>query len=119
VRPFSAILLLAWFGAGLIAPAFAAGGDSNLPACCRRDGKHHCAMPGPESAPGAAIQAVCPAFPLAGAAPAHGRIAAFRPCSAGFSVIRIEGAERILADALAPSPFSRARQKRGPPALLS
>jgi hypothetical protein len=35
---------LSLFGFALLLPAFSGGGDSDLPACCRRDGKHHCAM---------------------------------------------------------------------------
>ncbi|MBV9037634.1 MAG: hypothetical protein JO182_24295 [Acidobacteriaceae bacterium] len=37
-------LLLAVFSLGLIAPAFNNGPESKLPACCQRNGKHHCAM---------------------------------------------------------------------------
>ena len=46
VRRLLAILLLAVFALPLCAPLFAAGGipDSALPACCRRNGKHHCMM---------------------------------------------------------------------------
>jgi hypothetical protein len=41
------LALLIAFGAPFVAPIFAATSDSqtNLPACCRRHGKHHCAMP--------------------------------------------------------------------------
>ena len=40
------ILLLAVFGWLFVAPllASAQGGDAGLPACCRRNGAHHCAM---------------------------------------------------------------------------
>jgi hypothetical protein len=37
-------LLLAVFSLGLITPAFASLAESNLPACCRRAGIHHCSM---------------------------------------------------------------------------
>ena len=39
-----ATFLLVWFSFSLIAPAVFANRQSDLPACCRRDGKHHCAM---------------------------------------------------------------------------
>ncbi len=41
-----AILLLAVFSLPLALPAFTAaqGGEAGLPACCRRNGAHHCAM---------------------------------------------------------------------------
>jgi hypothetical protein len=44
LRRISAIVLLALFSFSLIGPELlSADSDSNLPACCRRDGKHHCA----------------------------------------------------------------------------
>jgi hypothetical protein len=41
-----AIALLAVFGLPFVSPLFAITSMSgtNLPACCRRDGKHHCVM---------------------------------------------------------------------------
>lgn len=50
MRRILAILLLVVFGMPFVQPIFALAGsgsvsDANLPACCRRDGKHHCAMP--------------------------------------------------------------------------
>lgn len=45
MRRALAILLVTLFSLPLIAPAFAsAPDDSQLPACCRRGGKHQCAM---------------------------------------------------------------------------
>jgi len=43
VRRFSAILLLALLSFSLLTPALASDSNSKLPACCRRQGKHHCA----------------------------------------------------------------------------
>jgi len=45
-RRILAITLLIAFGFPLFAPVFAATADpeANLPACCRSNGKHHCAM---------------------------------------------------------------------------
>jgi len=43
LRRVFAILLIALFSFSLISPALSADSDSNLPACCRRTGKHHCA----------------------------------------------------------------------------
>ncbi len=42
-------LLLALFSFPLIAQAFALNPAPSLPACCRRAGAHHCAMPGPDT----------------------------------------------------------------------
>jgi hypothetical protein len=46
VRRLLSLVLLAVFSLPLILPALALGQgpDSNLPACCRRNGKHHCMM---------------------------------------------------------------------------
>lgn len=46
MRRFLAILLLLTFGSFLSEPLVAASSDqfANLPACCRRNGKHHCTM---------------------------------------------------------------------------
>jgi len=47
VRRFTAILILALLGAFYAVPllhAVSTDPESGLPACCRRHGKHHCAM---------------------------------------------------------------------------
>ncbi len=45
MRRALAAMLVVLFSFPLIAPALASGpNDSQLPACCRRNGKHHCAM---------------------------------------------------------------------------
>jgi hypothetical protein len=44
LKRVSAILLLTLFSLTLISPALFGDTESNLPACCRRDGKHHCAL---------------------------------------------------------------------------
>jgi hypothetical protein len=63
----SAILLLAVFSFSLLIPAFNSDRDANLPACCRRDGKHHCSksIGGDDFNSGASFQAnaKCPMHP--------------------------------------------------------
>jgi hypothetical protein len=44
MRRATAITLLLLFGWLLAAPLLAADPERNLPPCCRRHGKHHCAM---------------------------------------------------------------------------
>ena len=46
MRRTIALALTVIFSLTLIVPAFGSGADPNLPACCRRNGKHHCMMRG-------------------------------------------------------------------------
>lgn len=124
-RAWAAILVVL-FSYPLIAPAFASSPvDSQLPACCRRDGKHHCAMQMADMEVGnipsglTTVSEKCPWAPFA-----HGPLMlphSFTPSPhrtiAGLShgpalVVRAaEAGYRISAD--------RTRHKRGPPRLLS
>ncbi len=124
MRRYLAIALAVIFGYTLIAPALALGGSSQLPACCRRDGKHHCSMimetSGAESASRErqidAPPLRCPLFPSATApshavafVPAHAAsFAGTAPPSAIFS--SIEAGRRVSAE--------RGFRKRGPPPCL-
>jgi len=58
VQRLKAILLLALFAASLIPPATNFTAAAKLPACCRRDGRHHCAMLAQAVASGAASSVV-------------------------------------------------------------
>lgn len=69
MRRVCATLLLGLFSFLLGSPLLIADTDSNLPACCRRLGQHHCAMPTPESSGPALHAARCASFPNALAAP--------------------------------------------------
>jgi len=68
-----AILLLVFVSFSLISPEAFATSDSTLPACCRRDGKHHCAsmykahQQQPASSPVVKSGRQCSSFPTAGA----------------------------------------------------
>jgi hypothetical protein len=123
MRRAFAILLVLVFSLPLIAPAFASAPDEwQLPACCRRDGKHHCAMKMEVGNIPSTFQVVsekCPyspfnhgplTLPHAFAAPADSAFST--PASGTAAIVReAEAGYRISAD--------RARHKRGPPALLS
>src|SRR5579863_4943018 len=72
MRRALAFLLAALFSFELIAPALLADAASDLPACCRRNGKHHCAMADgsgdDSSAPSLkALGSKCPFFPKSAA----------------------------------------------------
>lgn len=66
MRRLLAILLLAAFGLPAVAPLLAQtqDPDRNLPACCRRNGAHHCALGmAAQTSNAPTIAARCPAFP--------------------------------------------------------
>lgn len=123
VRRASAILLLLLFSLPLIAPALASTpDDAQLPACCRRDGKHHCAMNMEVGSIPSGFHVVserCPYSPFthgplmpphAFAAPADSAFAS--PAFGTTNLVReVEAGYRISAD--------RTRHKRGPPQNLA
>jgi hypothetical protein len=124
MRRALAIFLLVGFSFPLIAPLFASGpSESSLPACCRRDGKHHCTMgatmEGQVPSSDRTITERCPYAPFAGLAlmlphafaAAHRSIAAAGPAGPAAMVGDALAGYRISAD--------RTRQKRGPPSHLS
>ena len=70
VRRLLAISLLLLFNLPLVSPLFAltATSDANLPACCRRNGAHHCNMQMPSASASndpafSSIPEKCPAYP--------------------------------------------------------
>jgi len=70
MRRAPATLLLAVFSFSLIGPALWENGSADLPACCRRDGQHHCAMMNVDRDAGPAVRLAttrCPFFPTCGA----------------------------------------------------
>jgi len=70
MRRLLSILLAIGLGLGpavmaLPANVLAAGDDSGLPACCRRNGVHHCTMPAPGGETSVSAPASCPYMPHA------------------------------------------------------
>jgi hypothetical protein len=123
MRRAPALFLIALFSVSLIAPAlFASDPYANLPACCRRDGKHHCAMIAAmiAGASGPALKTgTCADFPLAKLGPAA-PTSGFASSAAG--ICGLEAAHRGLDTHAQPfdhSSYSRAGQKRGPPVTLA
>jgi hypothetical protein len=124
MRRVPAILLVFLFGFSLIGPALFVDAESNLPACCRRDGKHHCGMLDRDmvetSSSGPALDVLrtkCPLFPSGGAVlPNYGVALPGAPRMAAISI-----AVAILSPAQAEAGYrislNRAHHKRGPPAL--
>src|SRR5882757_2391497 len=132
VRRIFSILLLVFFGLPIVSPllAMTTDAEAGLPACCRRNGAHHCMMnmgtgthvgnsSGDRGTPHLAVLTEkCPYTPQAPAT-GHPDLLALDPSSAIFAEIvshpagiaQTESRRRIAQD--------RSRQKRGPPAALS
>ena len=122
VRRLLAISLLFLFSLPLISPLLGDDAEASLPACCRRSGKHHCEMPDASTATSrsgaGAVHEKCPFTP---AAPAILVLPSFTPPTAAaiFAGIASHPAIAAQTEAQLRISFDRARQKRGPPALLS
>ncbi|MFI5093006.1 MAG: hypothetical protein ACHQIK_06155 [Candidatus Acidiferrales bacterium] len=119
--------LLAFFLLPFFVPFFNPGSESNLPACCRRDGKHHCAMlarmqqPALSASSGPIVRSELPVCPYRSRllAPFASRMLFAAPAAA-FSAPSVShpapGLETIL---LARIFDFRSHRKRGPPLLPS
>ncbi|HEX3435149.1 MAG TPA: hypothetical protein VHT24_00160 [Pseudacidobacterium sp.] len=121
MRRFIAISLLLLFGLPLIAPALALDmSEGSIPACCRRGGKHHCAMPGEATSQQGhdvtVIAEKCPCTPAV-AAIFHFNTFAPQADSAIFAAITSHPAIHAQTEAQYRISFDRSRQKRGPPSL--
>ena len=123
VRRVPAILLLAFFSFSLMPPTvFLSDAESKLPSCCRRSGKHRCAMVGDQAGPssGPTVQAGrCDFFAGALAAPVAPAVVLPKISQTVFVPIVNCRTPRARRESLCHSWFSPADQKRGPPSFLS
>jgi hypothetical protein len=115
-----AVLLMVTLSSALAAPlfAFSTKREGNLPACCRKNGKHHCMMLAMAMDPSmkqvAAFGERCSHFPKA--TTAVGNTIVFIPTTAVFyAEILSHPARSPQTEAHYRISFDRARQKRGPP----
>jgi hypothetical protein len=110
-------MLLSWT---LALPVFSFPVESNLPACCRRAGKHHCMMDRTQTGQSeqslATLTVKCPYFP-------HFTMSSHHAGYTGTDAALFY-AELVRHPAHAPQTeagyrisFRRAHQKRGPPVL--
>ena len=121
------MLLLAAFSFPLIGPALIASDtESNLPSCCRRAGKHHCAVLGladsqdlPSGPAARATREKCPKFPNSGAVPGYSKTVLLKAALTLSASLTSHSAVQSQAEAPYRASFSRSRQKRGPPILLT
>lgn len=126
LRRASAILLLVVFSFPLISPMLFARSESTLPACCRRDGKHHCSMESkadsPQPSGASALEGApsrCPLFPKGSTMPSAGKTSVPRPAWLLQAPVRSYPAATEQTEARYRISFSRVWQKRGPPSLFS
>jgi hypothetical protein len=121
VRRLLAISLLMLFGLPFAAPLFGANAaEANLPICCRRDGKHHCAMMSMDESTGRALRTVGEKCPYSVAPPAILVLPSYTPSTAQsvFAGVIRHPTSAPQVEAQRRISFDRARQKRGPPAQI-
>ncbi|MGA7156114.1 MAG: hypothetical protein WBY53_04670 [Acidobacteriaceae bacterium] len=114
----------------MVASALSTGamGQSMLPACCRRGGKHHCSMSAEEQARilrefGDQIRVGAPPmqcpYRQRSLAPAHLQVFTVAGCTTHAAFLLRAPSAAAQAECLRRISFDRSRQKRGPPSLLS
>jgi hypothetical protein len=127
VRRLLSILLLAVFGLPVVSPLFALSTTEavRLPACCRRDGKHHCtALPAdrgnlaPRRMQLSAPAGKCPCCPTA-VSVTPSRLLGLPIGDAIFASLISHPSGLAQTESMQRISRDRARQKRGPPVLSS
>lgn len=112
------------FGLPMASPLFAAGADQDtgLPACCRRNGAHHCSI---ATATGrsqgtqiAALREKCPAYPATTTLIRHNDVSLL-VASPLFSQQPARAVDALPLAFLTPDALDRSRHERGPPTLRS
>jgi hypothetical protein len=121
VRRSLAISLLLLFSLPLIAPLLAlqAGANGNLPACCRRNGAHHCAMQIPNASQQMHLSAVherCPAYPKVVTSAKRNDLS-FQTSAILIAGALVHPSIKIQPATLAQQALYRSQSQRGPPAL--
>lgn len=124
MRRLLSIFLVVFFSLGPLAATLEASDDARLPACCRRHGAHHCAMPAQmasmiaDAASGNAVltaPSTCPAFPASTAVTATGP-QALAASSVGLPMLLAQLHSPAACRASARLSKLRTRASRGPPA---
>jgi hypothetical protein len=115
-----AISMLLLLGLPLAGPLFMPDmAEASIPACCRRGGKHHCAMSeGMAQQQEHAISVMAEKCPYAPAVAPVFHLTTFAPSTdtAIFAEVVSHPAVHAQTEARHRVSFDRARQKRGPPA---
>ncbi len=123
VQRLLAILLLCALSSPLMPLTATRQGDSSLPACCRKSGKHKCALKEAAlrqaSAPAiAGIEERCPARPAFFTTVTSSHALLLRQSSLQVDSVVTHSLPLARTDALGGLPFSRSHQKRGPPVFV-
>jgi len=122
VRRVLSISMLLLFSFSLISPLIGSDAvEANLPACCRRGGKHHCALLSESlSKQGKSIGIIAEECPFTPAVPAVAHFSAIVPPigDAVFAGLISHPAIHPQTAAKYRISFDRSRQKRGPPSLI-
>ena len=114
-------MLLGLFSYALIVPFVSADSRLPLPACCRRSGKHHCAMPMASSPQGTRFSVRnyhCRHFPQGTVFPSGIGAGAIRPFTA-LALVKIQPIHYAENEAGYRGCFGRSHQQRGPPPVSS
>jgi hypothetical protein len=125
MRRLSAMLLMVCFSALLIAPAAFTNSESQLPDCCRRLGKHHCATGRAQTqqeSSGASFRTTgdaCPYFPAGPVVSGHRYTPLLNSVQIDVTSPSTQPGGQVQTEVSPDDWFSRSHQKRGPPALIS
>jgi len=119
VRRITGVLLLLLLTSPLVTPLFARNPQADLPACCRRNGKHHCAQrmqaPASEKVLFRSAGMKCPMFPVRLATPGHRLQILPTSAQSFYGAIVSHPAIHARAEISYRICWSRSQQKRGPP----
>jgi hypothetical protein len=121
MRRIWATLLVAVFCFALIGPAmFVPTGDQKLPPCCRKNGKHHCALAQrQESTSGLSFQAGrCAFFANNQTLPPIPTVGMPKVGQTILATVLSHRTPRPRTEKLGGIPFDRTGQKRGPPSIV-
>ncbi len=120
MRRALAITIALLFSLSLAAPLFTVDAASNLPECCRRSGRHHCATGMIADSGSRTISTIapkCPNWPTPTAAPWPNDFVS--PQTQAISTPLYAHPESApQTEARYRIAFARSRQKRGPPAIV-
>ena len=119
MRRLLATLLLACFSLALWPVALFADDEANLPACCKKNGKHKCAMSTMDDDAGPLFKSErCPDFPNC-LPSVSGELDATPVTQSSTSELVVQSpAPETQADTQYRISCERSRQKRGPPSFL-